>query len=146
MSGVPVLLVEDNPDDALLARRALGRCGVTTDLVVAESGEEGLACLFQHPEEGRPEPQQPVLVLLDLNLPGIDGIEVLRRIRADSRTRTLPVVVLTSSIARLDVAACYELGANGFVQKAVDFDQFQESMRALTEYWLRVNVSPFRLP
>ena len=146
MSGAPVLLVEDNPDDALLARRALRDGSLTTDLVVAGSGEEALSLLFQDPVDAGPsELSKPVLVLLDLKLPGIDGIEVLRRIRADARTRTLPVIVLSSSRAQQDVVACYELGVNGFVQKAVDFDEFQASMRALTAYWLRVNVSPSRL-
>ncbi|MHB8799028.1 MAG: response regulator [Thermoanaerobaculia bacterium] len=147
MSGAPILLVEDNPDEALLARRALRSCNLTTDLVVAGSGEEALSLLFQYPDApGSLELSKPVLVLLDLKLPGIDGIEVLRRIRADARTRTLPVIVLSSSRAQADVAACYEHGVNGFVQKAVDFDEFQESMKALTAYWLRVNVSPSRLP
>lgn len=146
MSGALVLLVEDNPDDAFLARRALRGCSVTTDLVVAATGEEALSLLFQESDAGPSALPKPVLVLLDLKLPGIDGTEVLRRIRADARTRTLPVVVLSSSRALRDVTACYELGANGFVQKAVEFDEFAESMRALTAYWLRVNVSPSRLP
>lgn len=145
MSGALLLLVEDNPDEALLARRALRGCSVTADLVVAASGEEALALLQEDPYGGLPDAPKPVLVLLDLKLPGIDGIEVLRRIRADERTRTLPVVVLSSSRARRDVTSCYEVGANGFVQKAVDFDQFLESMKALTSYWLRVNVAPTHL-
>ena len=146
MSGAPILLVEDSPDDAFLARRALRGCSVTADLVVAASGEEALSLLFQDSDAGPSALPKPVLVLLDLKLPGIDGVEVLRRIRADARTRTLPVIVLSSSRAQQDVAACYELGVNGFVQKAVDFDEFEESMKALTAYWLRVNVSPRRLP
>ncbi len=146
MSAAPVLLVEDNPDDALLARRALRGCKVTIDLVVAGSGEEALSLLLKDPDGGPAGAPKPVLVLLDLKLPGIDGLEVLRRIRAEARTRTLPVVVLSSSRALRDVTACYELGANGFVQKAVEFDEFEESMRALTAYWLGVNVSPTRLP
>lgn len=140
MSSGLILLVEDNPDDVFLARRALGRCKVASELAVTVTGEEALAFLLGSPDAA-PSPR-PRLVLLDLQLPGIPGIEVLRRLRADARTRTLPVVVLTSSRVPADIAACYQLGANGFVQKDVDFDRFQECMSALTEYWLRINVSP----
>jgi two-component system, response regulator len=142
VSDTSILLVEDNPDDALLARRALARCGFGSGLVVAETGEEALELLA-----GRESAAglRPALVLLDLKLPGIDGIEVLRRIRADAKTRTLPVVVLSSSRTQQDVTACYETGANGFVQKDVDFDRFQEAMGVLTAFWLRVNVSPIPL-
>jgi two-component system response regulator len=137
-----VLLVEDNLDDAMLARRAFERCRPASDLVVAASGEEAVRLLLETPRNGASHPALPILVLLDLKLPGIGGIEVLRRIRADARTRTIPVVVLTSSRVPTDVAACYDLGANGFLQKPVEFDQFQECMRVLTAFWLGMNVPP----
>lgn len=139
MSDTSILLVEDNPDDLLLARRALDRCGFGSGLAYAETGEDALELLAGRGSAAR---LRPAIVLLDLQLPGIDGIEVLRRIRADSKTRTLPVVVLSSSRTQQDVTACYETGANGFVQKDVDFDRFQAAMGVLTAFWLRVNVSP----
>jgi two-component system response regulator len=139
VNDTSILLVEDNPDDVLLARRALDRCGFGRGLVVAETGEAALELLAG---TGAAAGLRPAIVLLDLRLPGIDGIEVLRRIRASARTRTLPVVVLSSSRTQQDVTACYETGANGFVQKDVDFDRFQAAMAALTAFWLRVNVSP----
>lgn len=142
MSAAPVLLVEDNPDDAMLARRAFAHCRSPGDLTVAASGEEAVRLLFEAPGNGASHPALPILVLLDLKLPGIDGIEVLRRIRADARTRTIPVVVLTSSRVPADVTACYELGVNGYLQKPVEFDQFQECIRVLTAFWLGMNVPP----
>lgn len=146
MSRVPILLVEDDPDDVLLARRALQKCRVAIDVAVPGSGEEALEVLFHVPDGRREAPRKPALVLLDLKLPGIDGLEVLRRIRADATTRTLPVIVLSSSRAQKDVTACYELGANGFVQKSIDFDEFRSCMATLSEYWLYVNVPPVPHP
>lgn len=142
MSGAPVLLVDDNPDDVLLTRRALQRCRETREVLVAGTGEEALEILHGDPGNAFAAAARPALVLLDLKQPGIDGIEVLRRIRADARTRTVPVIVLTSSRVPEDVDACYALGANSFLQKAVDFDRFQEGMRVFAEYWLAMNVAP----
>lgn len=143
MSDTSILLVEDNPDDVALARRALDRCGFGRGLVVAGTGEDALGLLAG---TGPAAGLRPAIGLLDLQLPGIDGIEVLRRIRADAKTRTLPVVVLSSSRTEKDVTACYEAGANGFVQKDVDFDRFQAAMGVLTAFWLGVNVSPVPRP
>jgi len=143
VSTASILLVEDNPDDVLLARRALDRCDLSSGLVVAGTGEDALELLDG---KGSAAGLRPAIVLLDLQLPGIDGIEVLRRIRADAKTRTLPVVVLSSSRTPQDVTACYETGANGFVQKDMDFDRFQAAMGALTAFWLRVNVPPVPPP
>lgn len=142
MSAAPVLLVEDNPDDALLTRRALDRCRTGCELVVAGTGEEALELLLGPAQEGNQARLRPVLVLLDLQLPGIGGIEVLRQLRADARTRTIPVIVLTSSRGPKDVTTCYELGANSYLQKPVEFDPFLETMEALSRYWLRMNVPP----
>jgi CheY-like chemotaxis protein len=141
VSRPPILLVEDTPDDALLMRRAFDRCRTGYELVVAGTGEEATGLLF--PSRGRNEaPLRPSLVLLDLDLPGSDGIEVLRRIRTRTGTRTIPVIVLTSSRVPADVAACYELGANSYLQKPVGFDSLLETIETLTRYWLGMNVSP----
>lgn len=142
MSTAPVLLVEDNPDDVLLTRRALQRGRTGCELAVAASGEEALELLHGTEKGSTPSLLRPALVLLDLKLPGISGIEVLRRLRADERTRTVPVIVLTSSRVPKDVTECYELGANSYLQKPVEFDPFVETMEALSRYWLRWNVSP----
>ncbi|MBI5443394.1 MAG: response regulator, partial [Deltaproteobacteria bacterium] len=112
MSETSILLVEDNPDDEILARRALDRCGFGRGLVVADTGEDAVDLLAGR---GSAAGLRPAIILRDLRLPGIDGIEVLRRIRADAKTRALPVVVLSSSRTPQDVTACYEAGANGFV-------------------------------
>lgn len=144
MRDAKILLVEDNLDDVLLARRALKQCRVTIDLTVVGSGEKALDLVLPDPE-GRRQ-LSPALVLLDLKLPGIDGSEVLRRIRAHPTTRTLPVIVLSSSRSQMDVTSSYEIGANGFVQKSVDFDEFRRCMAILCEYWLYVNVSPVPHP
>jgi two-component system response regulator len=138
-----ILLVEDNPDDVLLTQRAFALSGVANEIVVARDGEEALRLLLGHGapalggSTGRPE-----LVLLDLKLPKVDGIEVLRRLRADTRTRRLPVVILTSSNEERDLVATYDLGANSFVRKPVDFEQFLAAARQLGLYWLDLNEAP----
>jgi two-component system response regulator len=139
-----ILLVEDNPDDEELTVRALKKNNVSNSLVVARDGVEALDYLFgTGPYTGRDTATLPGLVLLDLKLPKIDGLEVLRRIRADERTRRMPVTVLTSSKEEQDVIKSYNLGANSYIRKPVDFDQFTEAVRQLGLYWLLLNeVSP----
>ncbi|MBA3937494.1 MAG: response regulator [Planctomycetes bacterium] len=138
-----ILLVEDNPDDELLTKRALTKNQILTRLVVAHDGVEALDYLFGTGiHAGRDLSDQPTVVLLDLKLPRIDGLEVLRRVRADERTRMLPVVVLTSSKEDQDLKRCYQVGASSYVRKPVDFDEFIEAVRQLGMYWLVLNESP----
>ncbi len=139
-----ILLVEDNPDDVLLTLRAFKRALVANPIQVVNDGEEALAYLLG--EAGKEPPQLPAVILLDLNLPKIDGLTVLRRLRADERTRRLPVVVLTSSREERDIVGSYDLGANSFVRKPVDFDQFVEAARQLGLYWLMLNQPPPAVP
>ena len=144
MSDVIILLVEDNPDDAALTLRALEKNDITNDMVrVAGNGVEALDYLFGTGEHaGRDTATQPQLILLDLKMPKMDGIEVLRRLRQDDRTRLLPVVVLTSSDEKEDIVKIYNLGANSYIRKPVDFDEFTEAVRQLGVYWLRLNMVP----
>jgi two-component system response regulator len=138
-----ILLVEDNPDDEALTLRALKRNNILNEVAVARDGAEALDYLFcQGHYSARDPGRLPELVLLDLKLPKIDGLEVLRRIRADARTRRLAVVILTSSNEERDIIAGYDLGANSYIRKPVDFNQFMESVRQLGVYWLVLNVSP----
>jgi len=134
-SSATILLVEDNPDDAALTELAL-RGGWPAHLEVARDAREAFDYLFGDTREA------PRLVLLDLRLPDSEGLEVLRRIREDERTRLIPVVILTSSMAAGDVAASYRLGANSYVRKPVDFDQFADRVREIGSYWLGINESP----
>jgi two-component system, response regulator len=130
-----ILLVEDNPDDEALTRRALKKNNVQNEMVVAHDGQEALDYLFG-------SAKLPQLILLDLKLPKIDGLEVLRRLRAEERTRLLPVVVLTSSNEERDLVSSYSLGANSYVRKPVDFKEFTEAARQLGLYWLLLNEPP----
>lgn len=140
--AVRILLVEDDDDDAELALRALARSETEPFVVRARDGEEALDVLLgRGPFAGREVPR-PALVLLDLKLPKVDGIEVLRRFRAGGRGRDVPVVVLTSSMLPADVRACYEAGANGFVVKQVEFAEHARTLRQISDYWLRINVRP----
>lgn len=140
-----ILLVEDNPDDEALTMRALKKNNILNEVVVARDGVEALDYLFgTGAHAGRDTRNMPQLVLLDLKLPKIDGLEVLRRIRADARTRLQPVVVLTTSNEDRDVIASYQLGANSYIRKPVDFEQFMEAVRHLGLYWLVLNVAPPR--
>jgi two-component system response regulator len=135
-----ILLVEDNPDDEALALRALGRAQVTADIAVARDGAEALAMLGVAAPRGR----LPDVVVLDLKLPKLSGIDVLRRLRADPRTVLVPVVVLTSSDEDEDVLACYRAGANSYVRKPVDFEQYATVVGELGRFWLLRSESPLR--
>ncbi|MDR3700569.1 MAG: response regulator [Candidatus Sulfopaludibacter sp.] len=138
-----ILLIEDNPSDVDLTRRALDKARIANELVVAEDGEEALAYLWgTGANAGRDTSQLPALTLLDLKLPRIPGLEVLRLLRADSRTRRMPVVILTSSKEEEDVAAGYDLGINSYIRKPVDFKQFAQCIEQLGLYWLVLNEPP----
>ena len=138
-----ILLVEDNPDDEALTLRALRKANVGNDVAVVRDGAEALEFLFgTGAYAGRDTALLPQVVLLDLKLPKIDGLEVLRRIRADGRTRVLPVVILTSSDEEQDRIQGYALGANSYVRKPVEFAQFAEAVRQLGLYWLVLNQPP----
>ncbi len=140
-----ILLVEDNPDDELLALRALRKNNILSVVVVARDGVEALDYLFATGEyAGRDLSVMPQLILLDLKLPRIDGLEVLRRLRADERTRLLPVVILTSSREMKDLLDGYGLGANSYVRKPVNFEQFVRAVEQLKLYWLSLNEAPPR--
>lgn len=134
-----VLLVEDNPDDEALTLRAFARNQIDCELVVARDGVEALDHLFASATPGQPPRPLPAVVLLDLKLPRIDGLEVLRRIRADSRTALMPVVVLTTSAEAIDLQQAYNLGANSFIRKPVDFERFEQMLGLFGRYWLEVN-------
>jgi len=138
-----ILLVEDNPDDEELTLRAFEKIGVANRIAVARDGQEALDYLFATgPHAGRDPRDLPGVVLLDLKLPKIDGHEVLRRIRADPRTRLLPVVIVTSSREDQDLVNGYALGCNSYVRKPVDFSRFAEAARQLGLYWLLLNERP----
>lgn len=143
MSHRLILLVEDNSSDVLLVKRALKKGCVANELFVTEDGEEALDYLFGTRKYTlRNIDELPVLVLLDLKLPKIDGLEVLKSIRENNKTRTLPVVILTSSKEEQDVAASYDLGANSYIQKPVNSTKFTEALLAICSYWLELNEPP----
>jgi len=138
-----ILLVEDNPDDVELTRLVFEKNMLANRVVVAHDGVEALEYLFgTGAHAGRDLSKQPQLVLLDIKLPKVDGIEVLRRVRGDPRTRLQPVVILTSSNEERDVVASYALGANSYVRKPVDYAEFSEAIRLLGLYWLVFNAPP----
>ncbi len=143
MTNKIILLVEDNPDDVKLTMRALKKANVLNEVVVAQDGAEALDYLFGTGKyAGRDVNEKPQVVLLDLKMPKVDGLEVLQRIRADERTKLLPVVVLTTSSEDKDRIGSYQLGANSYVRKPVDFNQFTEAVRQLGLYWLLLNEGP----
>jgi CheY-like chemotaxis protein len=142
-NAIEVLLVEDNPTDAELTLRALRGKGLRNNFVVARDGQEALDFLFaQGVYADRNIGKSPKLVLLDLRLPKVDGIEVLRKIKSDERTKMIPVVVLTSSRQEPDIEKCYQLGANSYIVKPVDFDKLVEAVSELGVYWLLLNEPP----
>jgi two-component system, response regulator len=134
----PIVLVEDNEDDIVLTRRALSRNKIGNPLVVARDGAEALELLLS----ANGDSVNPAIILLDLQLPKVDGLTVLKRLREDPRTKLTPVVVLTSSKAEQDVVAGYNLRANSYIRKPVDFDQFTEAVRQIGMYWLLLNEPP----
>lgn len=134
-----IMLVEDNPDDVMLIKRALEGNHVLNDITLARDGAEALDYFFGPDAETRPLPQ---VVILDLKLPKVDGLEVLQRLRDDPRTRLLPVVILTTSDEQSDLIRGYELGASSYVRKPVDFDEFFKAARTLGVYWLLLNEPP----
>lgn len=138
-----ILLVEDNPADAELTLHALRRENLANQVEVARDGEEALDFLFcRGPYAHRSFDHPPSLILLDLKLPKVDGLEVLREVKSDPRTRAIPVVILTASREEKDMVNGYQLGANSYIQKPVDFNQFRETVRQLGLYWLVVNQPP----
>jgi len=137
-----ILLVEDNPDDEALTLRALKKNNILNEVVVTRDGAEALDYMFAEGDfSQRNIHDLPEVILLDLKLPKIDGIEVLTRLRANEHTRKTPIVILTTSSEDVDVAKCYDSGANSYIQKPVDFDQFMEAVRQLGMYWLLLNQS-----
>jgi two-component system response regulator len=138
-----ILLVEDNPDDEELTIRALNKRRLANKIVVVRDGQEALDYLFgQGAHERRDVFAQPEIVLLDIQLPKVSGVEVLKRIRADARTKMLPVIILTSSEEERDLCAAYDNHVNSYIRKPVDYDQFDEAVRQLELYWLVLNRTP----
>ncbi len=142
-----ILLVEDNEQDEELTLLALRKSNIMNRVIVAHDGQEALDMLFSRGEHAHPEPLEhlPAVVLLDLKLPKLTGMDVLREIRADPRTRTVPVVILTSSNEEKDIIEGYQLGANSFICKPVDFEKFTEAVGTLGLYWVLMNEAPARV-
>ena len=143
MKRVEVLIVEDNPDDLELALRALERHNLVNHITVARDGAEALDIIFGNaPADQRPPTDAPWLILLDLKLPKVDGLEVLRQVKGDPRTSSIPVVILTSSDEERDMVESYRLGVNSYLRKPVNFDKFVEIVRHFGLYWLLLNEMP----
>jgi len=143
MNDKTILLVEDNPDDEELTLRALKKNNILNQVTIVRDGAEALDYLFcQGAYAGRDASLQPAVTLLDLKLPKVEGLEVLKRLRADERTRLLPVVILTSSSEEQDLISGYRLGANSYIRKPVDFTKFMEAVRQVGLYWLMMNEPP----
>ncbi len=144
MNDGPILLVEDNPDDVLLTKRSLNDANIANEVIIARDGVEALEYLRgEGAHEGRDMSIMPEVILLDLKMPRMGGLELLKIIRSEEKTKLLPVVILTSSNEERDVVESYSLGANSYIQKPVDFDQFASAVKQLGLYWLVVNVGPF---
>jgi len=142
-NSIEILLVEDNPNDVELTLHALKKNNLTNRVYVVRDGAEALEYLFSSGAyAGRDLNQTPKVILLDLKLPKVDGMEVLRRVKADASTRSIPVVVLTSSREERDIVESYQLGVNSYIAKPVDFEQFTEAVRQLGLYWLLLNQPP----
>ena len=142
MENKKILLVEDNPNDIELTKRALQKSNILNELIVAEDGVEGLKYFFgEDGNDGCSVEDLPVVVLLDINLPRVNGLDVLRRLRTHEKTKLLPVIILTSSNEGKDIITSYNLGANSFVRKPVKFSEFAEAIRLLGLYWLVINQS-----
>ena len=141
MENKVILLVEDNARDEALTLRALRKCNLANDVVVVRDGVEALAYLAEEPADAEQRPL-PQLILLDLKLPKLDGLEVLKAVRENERTRLLPIVVFTSSSEQEDIIRSFDLGANSYVRKPVDFEQFLAATKQLGLYWLVLNEDP----
>jgi two-component system, response regulator len=143
MGSQNILLIEDNASDIALAKRAFEKARIVNELVVAEDGQEALDYIFGTGAfAGRDPTEIPLLTLMDLKLPKVSALDLLKRIRADVRTRRMPVVILTSSTEDQDIAAGYDLGVNSFIRKPVDFNQFVHTVEQLALYWLLLNQPP----
>ncbi len=141
MKKKSILLVEDNPHDEMLTTRLLEKHGIFTEIMVIRDGQEALDNLLRDGDQAsEANVELPALILLDLNLPKVHGLEVLRCLRANHLTKMLPVVIFTSSIEESDIATAYQLGANSYIQKSIDFDEFSESIRRVSEYWGVLNT------
>ena len=136
-----ILLVEDNPDDELLALKAFNNTGIPVQIDVVRSGEEALEYLFENPPSSS-EDRLPDLIILDLNLPRVDGLDVLKEIKSEKTTQTIPVVIFTSSKNEDDIKVSYLLNVNSYIRKPVDFVKFREVAHLIGKYWLEVNESP----
>lgn len=142
MTNKAILLVEDNDDDVMLTKRALQRNNIANQLIVMGDGVAALEYLQRAADPAHGKPRLPTLILLDLKLPRMDGLELLKRMRADPRLRRQPVVILTSSSEEQDIAKSYDSGANSYIRKPVDFEQFTAAIKQLGLYWLVLNESP----
>lgn len=141
-----ILLVEDNPDDEALTLKAFKKNNILNEVVVARDGAEALDFLFcKGAFSGRDKNEVPELILLDLKLPKIDGLEVLKEIKTNQKTQLIPVIILTSSSEEKDILKSYELYANSYIRKPVDFEQFSEAIRELGVYWLVLNETPHKI-
>jgi two-component system response regulator len=144
VNKVDIILVEDNPDDAELTRRALKKSGIVNCLTHLKDGEEALDFIFcKGTWSDRLSIENPKLILLDLKMPKVDGIEVLRQVKSDDRTKMIPVVILTSSNEDKDIAKCYDLGANSYIVKPVEIESFFRAVSNLGLYWVLLNQSPY---